>query len=215
MVSSIDTSYQETKQIMLGNASMKQEFQPLADWIKEVYGVKPINIIYEYVDVVQRPRLEICFEFVNETSSFMKNKLFFDDKKGNAILDKFKQLLQSKYNTDNMFVIVGNFSKIAKEDINNSIPKNELEMLQNELSCKDLWTIDKCFSNVTFFLYTDEQVKKYKNSDIVTEWTDKYFSLLKKYDIFDYFKRDEFSISLDSKEVFDTNFKGSWFYYYR
>ena len=215
MVSSIDNSYQETKQIMLGNASIKQEFQSLVDWINEIYRVKPINIIYEYVDVVQRPRLEICFEFDNEISLFMRNKLFFDDNKGNAILDKFKQLLQSKYNTDNMFVIFGNFSKIAKEDINNSITKNELEILQNVLNSKDLWTIDKCFSNITFFLYTDEQVKKYKNSDIVKEWTDKYFSLLKKYDIFDYFVREDFSVLLDSKENFDTNFKSNWFYYYR
>ena len=215
MVSPIDTSYQETKQIMLGNASIKQEFRPLIDWINEVYGVKPINIIYEYVDVVKRPRLEICFEFDNEISLFMKNKLFFDDNKGNAILDKFRQLLQEKYDTENMFVIFGNFSKVAKEDINNSIAKSELEKLKNELNDSNLWAIDKCFSIVTFFLFTNTQVQEYKNSDILNEWKDRYFNLLKKYDVFGYFRKEEFSILLDSKENFDTKYKSNWFYYYR
>lgn len=35
----------------------------------------------------------------------------------------------------------------------------------------------------------------------------------KAYNEFRYFKREEFNINLDSKENFDHNYEGNWFYY--
>ena len=52
-------------------------------------------------------------------------------------------------------------------------------------------------------------------SPLKKEWADKYFEILNVYDKFGYFKRDTFEIYLDSKENFDKNYTGSWWYYYK
>lgn len=41
------------------------------------------------------------------------------------------------------------------------------------------------------------------------------FDILKQYDIFKYFERRTFKISLDSKENFDKNYQSNWYYYYK
>jgi hypothetical protein len=58
-------------------------------------------------------------------------------------------------------------------------------------------------------------LKRYENSPLKKEWADKYFEILNVYDKFGYFKRDTFEIDLDSKENFDKNYNGSWWYYYK
>lgn len=73
----------------------------------------------------------------------------------------------------------------------------------------------RAFGEPTFFLYTDEQVKHYENSDMRKEWANRYFDLLAPYDEFGYFTREKFNIFLDSKENFDTNYSGNWYYYYK
>ena len=63
MITPYDPDYQETKLILLGEAFMKEEFRPLADWVDQTFGVKTINIVYDTIDNGNRPRLELCFEF--------------------------------------------------------------------------------------------------------------------------------------------------------
>ena len=230
-----DKDYKETKQIMLGKAVMNKEFRQLADWIDQTYDVKTINIVYDMIDKGQRPRLEICFEFERERAKFRDiNNMNFDRDKQNSIANKFKQSLQeqgiiqkkglfdvfkksttTKYLTDNIWVIYGAFEPIARIEANESIPQNKIVELKNTLENKDLWEISLAFSGATFFLYTDQQVKEYENSEIKKDWTNKYFDLLNQYNEFGYFKRNFFSIYLDSKENFDKNYQSNWYYYYK
>jgi hypothetical protein len=44
---------------------------------------------------------------------------------------------------------------------------------------------------------------------------EKYFEILKPYDEFNYFKKETFSVNLDSKENFDNNYESNWYYYYK
>jgi len=87
--------------------------------------------------------------------------------------------------------------------------------LKKKLDDENLWEISRAFSGVTFFLYTDEQVNCYEHSIMKELWTNNYFSILKPYDQFGYFKRGDFNIYLDSKENFDTNYASNWYYYYK
>lgn len=218
---------------MLGEKGMKPEFKPLAEWIDKTYEVKTINIIYDTFDKGTRPRLEICFEHPQEKSKFTgANRVNFDTVKQHAIGQKFKETLieqgliqknrfidlfkkpaNSNYKTDSIWVIYSDFETIAKMEASGSIPESTVEALKNELANKDIWGISR--PGPIFFLYTDDQVKKYENSEESERWTDKYFDLLSKYDQFGYIKRDFFSIYLDSKENFDTNYESNWFYYFR
>lgn len=230
-----DKDYKETKQIMLGKKLIKPEFEPLAEWIDKTYGVKTINIFYDTIDKGTRPRLEICFEHPQEKAKFMGSNGFnFDTEKQKCIGEKFKDSLKeqgliqetgflglfkksanSKYKTENIWVIYSDFESIARIEANEGVPEEKVKALKNELNNQDIWEISRAFSGTTIFLYTDKQVKNYENSEEHKKWTDKYFDLLSQYDQFQYFKRGFFSVHLDSKENFDNNYESNWYYYYK
>ncbi|MDB5271897.1 MAG: hypothetical protein JWO58_264 [Chitinophagaceae bacterium] len=221
MITPHDSDYQETKFIMLGEATMKSEFKPLADWVDQTFGVKTINIVYDAIDKDKRPRLELCFEFEKEKKYFLNDKHFgFEASKQKAIGLYFKHTLEqqgitNQYPTENIWVIYGGFEPIARTEANQNIPQQHIDELKKQLENKDLWEISRAFSGATFFLYTDEQVMQYDNSEIKKIWADQYFDVLKPYDEFDYFKRESFAIYLDSKENFDKNYDSNWYYYYK
>jgi hypothetical protein len=236
MISPYDKEYKQTKQIMLGKKTMNPDFRPLADFIDRRFGVRTINIVYDTIDNGTRPRIGIYFEFSHEKQSFNENNgdVNFDSKKQKLIADKLRQTIieqgliknrglfnlltkteTAKYQTDNIWVYYSAFEPIARNEANESIPQVKVMQLKTELNCKDLWEISRCFSGTTFFLYTDEQVKQYENSETRKMWADKYFDLLEPYNEFDYFERDKFNVFLDSKENFDNNYKSNWYYYYK
>ena len=235
MIMPSDKDYKETKQIMLGKKVMKPEFKPLADWIDKTYGVKTINIFYDTIDIGTLPRLEICFEHTKEKAQFKgPNSFNFDSDKQKAIGKKFEETLKeqgliqdsglfglfkkqatSKYKTENIWVIYGDFESIARIEANERVPEQKIKELKTEFDSKDIWEISRASSGATIFLHTDEQVKKYENSQEHKRWTDEYFKLLSQYDEFGYFKRELFSVCLDSKENFDNNYESNWYYYYK
>jgi hypothetical protein len=78
--------------------------------------------------------------------------------------------------------------------------KTKQIMLGNDKMNSDFKPLADFINSVTFYLYTDKQVKLYENSPLKKEWADKYFDILKNYDEFGYFKRDTFDIYLDSNK---------------
>ncbi len=235
MIMPSDKEYRETKQIMLGNAAMKPEFLPLAQWIDHTYGVKTINILCYTRDVGKSPYLEICFETFREKLLFsMQNGITYSEEKQLSVARKFLQTLQDQEFTassifshlkeqmkqtpnlaQDIWVVFSAFEPVARIDANLSIPQAQLDKLVQSLRNNDLWDISRGFSEATFFVYTDDQVKQYENSDTHKEWADKYFDLLEPYNVFGYFKRENFSVHLDSKENFDKNYQSNWYYYYK
>jgi hypothetical protein len=236
MIMPSDKEYKETKQIMLGMATMNPDFRKLADFIDQTFGVKTINIIYDTIDKEKRPRLNICFEFEPEKQSFNENNghFNFDSKKQQIIAEKFRQILKEqkiirenglfdfftkpenkKYKTDNIWVYYSAFEPVARIEANENIPQDKVLQLKKELDNDHLWEISRAFAGTTFFVFTDEQVKRYENSETRKKWADKYFDILDAYNEFGYFKRDKFDVSLDSKENFDKNYQSNWYYYYK
>lgn len=230
-----DKAYQSTKEILLRRATMNPDFTPLAEWIDHTFQVKTVNIVYDTFDKGLRPRLNICFEFEREKRRFDEENGFnFDAKKQQMIADQFRQILQEqkiikgkrwfdrllpsqreKYKTDDVWVIYSAFKPIARIEANENITVRSIARLKNELNHPDLWEISRGFSTTTFFVYTDDQVRQYENSEVRRYWADKYFDLLEPHNEFGYFKRDTFNIYIDSKENFDKNYQGNWYYYYK
>jgi hypothetical protein len=233
MIFTSDKDYKSTKKIKQGISKIKDEFEPLAKWIDQKYEVKTLNIIFDYIHKIKsQPRIQVCLEYAKDKGKFMDNKTYnFDKRKQNEIAKKFgeitsnyelknkpnwiKRLLGLTYKSNNLFVFFSDFETIAKDEANENISENEIEKLKTEINNPDLWGIDRRFNSVTYFLYTNEQLKKYQDSETHKKWRKKYFDLLKKYDEFGYFKKDYFSIYLDSKENFETNYDSNWYYYYK
>jgi hypothetical protein len=234
MITPSDKDYKLTKRIRKGEQPMKPEFVGLAYWIENEYDVKILNIIYDFIDnKKKRPRLTIIFEFHKDELRFRDIHVgnFHSDKQ-RIIGDKFDEFVnnkttkssilrrlfdnkESKYETNDIWVVFTSFEPIAKNEANSNVSESEVNELIKELDNEHLWEISRAFSGTTFFVYTDRQVKDYENSEIRKLWTQKYFDILDKYNEFGYFKRDTFSIYLDSKENFDTNYQSNWFYYYK
>jgi hypothetical protein len=231
MITYSDDDYKATKLIMQGKAFMNPEFIPLANWINNTYGLKPINIIYDLMEPEHSPRLQICFEFPYEKEKFYENGAFlnFDKGKQTAICAEFKKTMKEQglirnsffsnpfkratYRTNGIFAYFSAFEPIAREEANGSIPNEHIKSLEKEINDENLWQIVTVFAGAVFFLYTDEQVKQYDKEGIKKAWSEKYYALLKDYDEFNYFK-DKFSIYIDSKENFDQKYNSSWYNYF-
>ncbi|GAA3579531.1 hypothetical protein [Snuella lapsa] len=234
MIFTSDKDYKSTKKIKQGDSKIREEFEPLAKWIDEKYDVKTLNLIFDYIkNNKSYPRLQICLEYARDKGKFMDNKTYnFHKTKQKEIAEKFKELtsiykqhkklslikkiiLGLRYKTNNLYVYFSDFETIAKDEANNNIPEKEIKNLKSKINNPELWRIERRFNTVTYFLYTDEQLKKYQDSEIHKQWSNQYFDLLKEYDEFGYFKKDFYYVFLDSKENFDTNYKSNWYYYYK
>jgi len=214
---------------------MKPEFVPLAEWIDKTYDVKTVNIIYDTLDD-KTPRIQICFEFEKEKQKFLTNDIsYFDKAKQKAIGQKFSDTIKQQglsksdnaflkifssknagiYLTDNVFVIYGAFEPVAKLEATYKIKKEQTEKFITSFNNKDIWTVSIGFTIPTFFMFTDEKVKEYDKPEIKNVWAEKYFDFVKPFDEFNYFKREDIQILIDSKENFDNNYESNWYYYYK
>lgn len=235
MILPSDKEYTQTKRIILGTERMKPEFVPLAEWIDKTYDVKTINIIYDTLDN-KTPRVQICFEYEKEKNKFLTYDIsYFDKSKQKAIGEKFTEIIKQQglsknngsfsnifglnkngiYLTDNVFVIYGAFEPIAKLEATYKITQKQTEEFINSFENKDIWTISIGFTVPTFFMFTDEKVKEYDKPEIKSVWADKYFDFVKPFDEFNYFKRNDIQVYIDSKENFDKNYESNWYYYYK
>ena len=234
MIAPSDPEYKLTKLIKQGKATMGSEFEPLAKWIDKAYDVETINIVYDTIDNGVRPRIQIIFETSQEADKF-RTKYGYDNVRQQKIAVEFQNSFASqglipkksfvkfftwnnhkKYKADNILVIFGAFKPIAKLEASWNISEAEIQKLQTELNIIDLWKIHKeIFNSPTFFFYTNKQVEEYSGNEMKALLTDKYFNLIKSFDEFDYIKKDQFEIKLDSKENFESIYEGSWFNYDR
>lgn len=235
MILPSDKEYTQTKRIILGTEKMKPEFVPLAEWIDETFEVKTINIIYD-TPYDKKPRLQICFEFEKEKDKFLTHDIsHFDKEKQKLIAEKFKEtidqqglgksintllnFLKSKQNrtylTNNIFVIYGAFEPVAKLEATYKITAEQTERFIASFNNQDIWTISIGFTIPTFFMFTDEKVKEYDNPEFKKLLADNYFDFIKPFDEFNYFRREDIQVCLDSKENFDKNYQSNWYYYYK
>lgn len=235
MIMPSDKEYTQTKRVILGIDEMKSEFVPLAEWIDKTYDVKTINIIYDTIDN-KTPRIQICFEFEKEKNKFLTHGIsYFDKPKQKAIGQKFSETIKQQglsrsnssilnilglnknaiYLTDNVFVIYGAFEPVAKLEATYKITQKQREEFIKSFGNKDIWTISIGFTLPTFFMFTDEKVKEYNKPEIKSIWEDKYYDFIKPFDEFNYFKRNDIQVFIDSKENFDNNYESNWYYYYK
>jgi hypothetical protein len=223
MISYRNRGFKQTKHIKQGEVKIHADFESLADCICTTYMVRHINIRYEVfvLNNEQKARLEIIFEFTEEYNQFSSGLNNDSALKASDIANEFIKIVlndrprYAKYSINNVFAVFYSFQKIAKEEINALISDDEIRKLKEEVGNSDTWHVFRTADSLIWFLYTDEQVGAYTkngNKKAITDW---YFNLLKKYDEFDYIKREQFSVSLDSKENFDAKYESSWFYYFR
>lgn len=223
MITPSDKDYKETKLIKQGKKELNPRFRNLADWINNNYAAKVLNIYYDKTTGAYKkvfPRLFIIFEHQTDEMKFKDDLWTFNSEKQKIIAEKFKELvnndkIDAKFHTKDLLVIFDSFEPVARTEANERISQWEIEKLKTDINNPHIWEISNFSAGATFFFYTNQQVEENENNGYKIILAEKYFQLLKKYDEFNYFSRDQFTISLDSKENFDNKYQSSWFYYYR
>jgi hypothetical protein len=218
MVSIFDNEYKATKRIKQGVAKLSPPFDELARWIAATWRVSVLNVIHDGRDSTHAPRLQVILEETADSMKFFSG-VNFDPAKQQAIKDHFIKLIprgeSTRYETDGLFVVFSAFAPLAREEADAQIPKDEIEALKVQIANPELWEISRCFARVTFFFFTNAQVKRHLDAGKKALYSKMYFALLKPRDEFGYLHESSFSVDFDSKENFDENFNSSWFNYYR
>lgn len=219
MITPSDDDYQETKRLKRSGAPLKSPFKEIAEWVAAEYRVRVLNVVYDTV-TYNRPRLIVILETQEDALKF-QNGPFGDfnriDQK--RVQEHFETILAEqddhRFNVEGLFVIFAAFEPIARMEANESVTKEELHRLKLKLDNKELWEISRLFESVTFFFYTDAQVKEYEAAGLRDLYAQEYARLLQAYDEFGYFRKRGVSAYFDSKENFDTNYESNWYYYYK
>ncbi|NJM55266.1 MAG: hypothetical protein HC841_04565 [Verrucomicrobiae bacterium] len=220
MITPRDEDYQQTKLLKLSGAPLKSPFKELADWVGKRYGVQVLNVFYDTIQPDNRPRLSVILETQEDAQKFRKGALGnFNNADQKEVQEHFDRILQEQgnlnFDAQRLFVIFVAFERVAMEEANESVTDEEVAQLKSKLANNDLWEISRCFDSVTFFFFTDVQVKKYEAAGLRRVYAEEYSRLVHRHDVFGYLKKRGVSAHFDSKENFDKNFESNWYYYYK
>lgn len=231
-----DPEYAEAKLYKLGKRRMVPPFSALAEWIEEQYGIAPLQVRLDVpgAGTLHKYRLDVVLDREGEQARFRsKDRLNFDQAKQAAIGKQFLALVReadhsrtalSKLlsfgkarmsmpkNMESLFVIFSAFEKVAREEADNAVTDTECENLARELG---LWKIHHQFGAVTFMFETDREVELAEKNGRAGSCRTRYAELLKPHDEFGYFADQPIWSKCDSRETFERDYKGNWFFYTR
>jgi hypothetical protein len=222
MFSPSDEEYQQTKRIKLERTPLPSPFKELAAWLGQRYHVDVLNIFYDWVIPVNRPRLYVVLDLEADELKFRRGGPLGNFKRTmqDEILGQFRGLIsqqrrEREFDINNLLVVFGSFESVARIEANNNVSQDEIQSLQRRLNNADLWLIRPFFATVTFFFYNEQQAQRYEAKGAKDAYALEYARIVEPYDQFGYLRQRGILVRFDSKEVFDTKFKGNWFYYHK
>ncbi|HGJ66486.1 TPA: hypothetical protein ENS27_14075 [bacterium] len=213
-----DEFYKLAKEIKKGNVKVVTELIPFIDWVNKKYSVKVLNVSIEYEKIKNKiiPRISIILERRSDFNKFVDDRLTIDINKQNECLEAFLKLYPKKIkNVEEAFVTFDNFENTAIYEAISAVKKDELEEIKKSVDKDCLWLIDNTMGFFVVFTNTEKEREEINTSDACKIIKEKLFNLVKLYDEFNYITPDILKIEFDSKENFEKNYKGNWFYYYR
>lgn len=223
MIVPSDPDYVETKRVKQGKHVLAPLFKDLADWISTRYpGVTVLNIYYDRVASTAKivlPRLSVIFEWEDEAKAFrVPDSMNYDRFKQAAVAAKFEELLKAQhdgsFDTNRLLVIFCAFEPVARLEAIWSVRPEQLVQLQSKLNNPAIWRIRADFDGIGIFFHTDAQLQKLED-ELTTQCSDALADIMSAYDEFGYFRRRPARVTFSSKETFDRDYQGNWFYYDR
>jgi len=218
MITPSDLEYIRAKQIKRGEKTIPYPYSELADWIQSKYSVNVLNVSYCIVEPVNKPRLSIDLEADVDRQVFERTRYCLDSKKSSAVLKKFKEIADSEYldlSFENIFVIFSAFEPIARIEANENVPEKLASALIQQFHNENIWSVQKLFSALIVFYYSETEKDQAIKTGMTKRFQEAYADIIEPYDEFGYLSSNPIVPEIDSKENFDSNYKGSWFYYWR
>lgn len=215
-----DDIYKETKEIVRGKRRPSPLVMELAEWFRIKYSVKVLNIQFSKLPGPQENRFRL-YVIVENTQDYQK--MYVSPSQPNEeyhaqIALEFRKLALKHSFTDemsleNLYVIYNDFSDEARTEANWGAAQEVAAQIKRKYPVA--WDVISMFSSSVVFYYADTDIGVNENNGISKAIRDTYYSILKRYDEFNYFTRENISLKFDSKENLDRNYQGNLFYYTR
>jgi hypothetical protein len=215
-----DDVYKETKEIVLGKRRQSPLVMELAEWFRIKYSVKVLNIQFSKLKGPQENRYRL-YVIVENTKDYQK--MYVSPSQPNEeyqaqIAFEFRKLaLKHRFadesSLENLFVIYNDFSDEARTAANWGAAPEVAVQIKRKYPV--VWDVISMFSSSVVFYYADADIGVNENNGISKAIRDTYYSILKRYDEFNYFTVENISLRFDSKENLDKNYQGNLFYYTR
>jgi hypothetical protein len=231
-----DPDYLHVKRIKQGQSRVDPVYGAFIEGFRERYGVSPLAVL---LDTVSRPRgqgrtprLGVVLERTDECRAFVRTPfrpeqykqqavaLLFTESLGGANLQAMFGFPRSERHAgvraDEIFVYFDDFERVAKWEVHDLVAACELQDFTASLSIGDrFWCIQRFAGPPIVFVHTNEQAQTIRASALAVTWAEAYFEIAKRHDEFGYLTRSEIEIQVDSKENFEANYSGNWYYYFK
>lgn len=215
-----DDIYKETKEIISGKRKKSPLLIELSEWFSLRYSVKVLNIQFSKLTGPNEDRFRL-YVIIENSEDYQK--MYVSPSQPNEVCQgqialEFRRLalkhgFTDEANLKNLFVIYNDFSEEARTEANWKAAKEVETQIKKQYPV--VWAVESMFSSSVVFYYSDADIAVNENNGLSQAITDTYYSILKKYDEFHYFTRENISLKFDSKENLDKNYQGSLFYYTR
>ena len=231
-----DADYLRAKQIKQGQSHLDPVYDGFVERFRQQYGVSLLAVTLDTFDRPRgqgmTPRLGVVLERTSQYRSFLRSPFNFDKEKQNATAILFTEslpganlramfglrprLLQAGVRAGEIFVYFVDFERVAKWEVHDRAAGGGLKEFAASLDIGDqFWCIQRFAGPPIVFVQTDDQARALEASALASNWADTYFEIAKRHDEFGYLKRAEIVIRVDSRENFEANFSGSWYYYFK
>ncbi len=203
---------------------------------RERYGIAPLAIVLDALDRPRgqgtTPRLGVVLERTGQYRAFLKGPFAFDRNKQQVIAVLLTESLRgadlramfglperlphAEVRADEIFVYFEDFERVAKWEVHDLAASSGIEEFTAGLGIADqFWCVQRFAGPPVVFVQTDEQARALEISALPLTWADAYFEIAKRHDEFGYLSRAEIVIQVDSKENFEANYSGNWYYYFK
>ena len=225
MITPSDTDYKETKAVLSGELKVDESIKKLTNWIEAQFQIKVLHVVKDYLDTLNKPRLNVVLEEYTNVDSFRDKSFNYDSQKQSLISSKFEEInggiknsfINSlfKKKTDKYFVCFSAYNPIAKSDIVGQIPSEQLAEFKKRNTKECVWQINDSGTGMIVFVYKDSEIDEFKKSGKIEELKKEFFEMVKPVDKENYFTIDNIAVGVDSKQNFDENYESNWYYYYK
>lgn len=229
-----DYAFKRAKSARQGKSSISPVFGDFVREFASTFHIAPLWLETDTMPVpresgVVRPRLDVILERSDEYRRFLTAPYNYDSRKQERIVRMFLNGTTSEIRkrafqppsgartSGELFVCFSDFEETAVREVHNLVSKAELEAFAQGLDLGEAyWCIERFMGTPpTIFVHTAEQAAALNLSSVRDQWDDAYFELAKAKDEFDYLDRRTTFVRLDSKENFDENYAGNWYYYWK
>jgi len=231
-----DPDYLRVKRIKQGRCRVDPVYDAFIEGFRDRYGVSPLAVLLDTVspprELGRTPRLGVVLERTDQYRAFVRGPFRPEKYKQQAVAILFTESLRGAdlpamfgfprserhagVRADEIFVYIADFERVAKWEVHDLVAGCELEDFTASLAIGDqFWCIQRFAGPPIVFVHTDEQAGTVRASALPVTWADTYFEIAKRHDEFGYLTRSEIAIQVDSKENFEANYSGNWYYYFK